>query len=100
MDTVLLTYDLDESHNDSKHSELKEEMKKFGWSDHYVIIGDPNKTMHYLPNTTLWKKDTTPAKARADLDLSGKKVGAAITRYISVEYSAWDGMPGRPYKRK
>lgn len=57
---VLLTYDVDD-----KHNEIKEELKKLGYADEYRIL--PTNTTKTLPESTLWHPEKQVSEAIKDL---------------------------------
>jgi len=99
MSKVLLTYDLEERLNESKHHQVKDAMKALGYHDHWTTGEGEAKQTWYLPNTTLWRKDITPSQAKADLESCASKAGAIVERLIAVDHLNWDGITGKPYKK-
>lgn len=97
---VLITYDLvEDAKHESKHSQVKKTMKEGGYMDSFTVTGDTTKTVYTLPNTTLWKKDTTPDQAKKDLQAAVAKHSATLERMIATEFtSTWAAIPGKPYK--
>lgn len=89
-----ITYDL----SNSGQKEVKDGMKKIGYADRWAA----NNTTYYLPNTTLWKKDTELAQALNDIKAvvakanEGRPVGNKILleRCIVVSANPWDGIAG------
>jgi len=98
---VLITYDIKSEFFETKDTEVKDGMKELGYSDFFVTStsdNPPKKTKYYLPNTTLWKNDTTPKQAKADLLSVARKVDAEVERLIALEFTDyWAAIPGKPY---
>ena len=95
MDAVI-TYDINK-----RHAEIKSEMKKLGYSDKWVI---DKKTTYYLPNTTLWKENTTLAKALDDMKSVIAKLNKTnilnpikLQRCITLSADPWNGIQGDPH---
>ncbi|WP_337965056.1 hypothetical protein [uncultured Flavobacterium sp.] len=96
MAQILITYDLQEdSLHPSKHIQVKDEMKKLGYMDSWSSDG----VTYTLPNTTLWKNEATTTQAKTDLENSAKKFGATVERFVAVEFTNWDAIQGKPYKK-
>jgi hypothetical protein len=99
---AIITYDLEEKAGQvSKHTAVKDGMKELGYLDRFSYT-DPQgkKTTYYLPNTTLWKKNTTPSEAKTDLLAVTKAKGAVAERLISNEFTDnWEAIPGKPYAK-
>jgi len=97
---VIITYDLEEkSTQASKHSEVKAGMKVLGYNDHFNYTDSAGKkTTYYLPNTTLWKKNSTPTNAKTDLLAVAKAKGATVERLFADEFTDnWVAIPGKAY---
>lgn len=97
---VLITYDLTENRlYESKHSQVKDCMKNKGYLDTFTTTDTSGKkTKYYLPNTTLWKQNTTPQQAKDDLLACAKTHSADVERLIAVEFTdKWAAIPGKPY---
>lgn len=95
MAQILLTYDLQEDVlHPSRHYEVKDEMKRLGYSDHWTF----NQKIVTLPNTTLWKTGSV-TQAKNDLINCAKKFGAVVERLVAVEFTNWDAIEGKPYGR-
>lgn len=94
-----ITYDLEEkAGQESKHSAVKSAMKKKGYSDRFWHEANGSRTTYYLPNTTLWKKNTTPAQAKADLLEVAKACNAVVERLFASEFTGnWAAIPGKEY---
>jgi len=92
---TLITYDINR-----KHGEVKSAMIK----NHYMKSWTDNGTTYYLPNTTLWKQNVTPATAVADLrsviqainNHSSANEQIKLERAIAVEFTNQGGIPGDP----
>lgn len=92
---VLITYDINK-----KHAEVKSAMQKLGYMDSWTV----DNTRYYLPNTTLWKKETSPSQAVEDiksvitaLNNSSPNNKIKLERCISVSFDKWDGISGEPH---
>ena len=98
MDT-LIKYELVENRfHESKHTQVKTTMKKNGYLDHFSCEVDGKKVMFYLPDATLWKKDTLPLQAKNDLIAAAKLHSADVERLIALEFTdKWAAVPGKPY---
>jgi len=98
MDSII-TYDLEEKvFQVSKHSEVKAGMKALGYMDCFGAIRDGVKRTYYLPNTTLWKDETTPATAKADLLKVAAAKGATVERLFADEFTTnWEAITGKAY---
>lgn len=96
---ALIKYELVENRtHESKHTQVKSTMKKNGYLDHFTCEVDGKKTTYYLPDATLWKKDTTPQQAKTDLLAAAKLHNADVERLIAVEFTEkWAAIPGKPY---
>lgn len=95
MSQILLTYDLQQNDfKESKHAEVKNEMKKMGYMDSWTA----NSKTYYLPNTTLWRKDVSLTQSKTDLHNCARKFGVIVERFVSVEFSSWDAIEGKPYR--
>jgi len=97
---AIITYDLEEkSFQESKHSAVKSGMKALGYHDHFTTTDAAGKkTTYYLPNTTLWKKDSTPATAKTDLQKVAVQKGATVERLFADEFTTnWTAIPGKAY---
>jgi hypothetical protein len=93
---VIITYDLN-----TGHSEVKAHMKSKG----YLSAWSYNDVNYYLPNTTLWKKDTELSTAKKDLEETKTYLNQTpqfqflqiiIERCIVTSANPWDGIPGIP----
>lgn len=101
---ALITYDIAVSSriDESKNSQVKDGMKEKGYHDHFTTTNKVTGvvTTYYLPNTTLWKKETTPDTALADLIEVAKLCKADVERAIATEFTGtWKAIPGKPYKK-
>lgn len=96
---ALVTYDITEGPRnlyESKHTQVKNAMKNLGYSDKF-IVGQNQTPVYYLPNTSLWKADTTPTQAKSDLLNVARQCNAEVERLIATQFDNWDGIPGKPY---
>jgi hypothetical protein len=99
---AIITYDLEEkAFQESKHTEVKTAMKALGYHDHFNFTDSAGrKTTYYLPNTTLWKKDTTPTTAKADLLKVAAEKKATVERLFADQFTDnWVAIPGKPYAK-
>ncbi|PQJ10790.1 hypothetical protein CJD36_012535 [Flavipsychrobacter stenotrophus] len=99
---TLITYDIVENiHKEAKQTQVKETMKANGYLDHFTKSGDSTNAVHYLPNTSLVKIDTTPEQAKIDLDAAVKKHGATLERCFAVgfEQGKYVAIPGKAYAK-
>ncbi len=99
---VIITYDFAENtQHKSVHSVVKKAMKDLGYMDAFKAKDpdDNNKEKtFYLPNTTLWHKDTTPQQAKKDLVAVAKKHAAVVERLFADQFTdSWAAIPGKPY---
>lgn len=98
---VLITYDIKSVPNESKDTEVKDGMKALGYMQSYSLTKDDKTTTYYLPNTTLWKQNTSPQKAKQDLQSVALRCKAEVERLIAVEWNSnWDAIPGKAYASK
>ena len=65
MARVLISYDIEKVAG--VHDYVKDEMKKLGYFDCFIVKVVQVSYLHYLPNTTLWHTNKTTAQARQDL---------------------------------
>jgi len=93
---AFITYDVSACQNDVKNG-----MVKLNYTDSWVPNG--STTRYYLPNTSLWKKDTELKTALADIQKVISGLNAAKTysqetivlwRCIVVSATPWEGIPG------
>lgn len=84
---VLITYDIDSKHTDVRKSLIEEH----GFEE--VIIGNSCTTC-YLPNTTLYQKNTTKERVLNTLKSVCAANKAKLKRAISVECSNWQALVG------
>lgn len=64
---ALISYDINTKNDSAVHNAVKECMIAKGYADRLTDLSTTNKTIFYLPNTTLWKQNITVIIARADL---------------------------------
>ena len=88
---VLLTYDVSD-----KQSEVKKELRALGYLSKFTFDG---KTI-YLPNTTVWKKDTGDFnKAISDIQTIAGFLNIKLERAIAVPWGYdWQSIIGYPPK--
>lgn len=98
---VIITYDLVENRmHESVHSTVKKAMKGLGYSDAFSAKDpeDGQTKNFYLPNTTLWHKDTTPQQAKKDLLAIAAKHSAKVERLFADQFTDnWAGISGKAY---
>lgn len=96
---ALITYDLVENRfQESKHTQVKNSMKALGYLDYFTMSIDEKTVTHYLPNTCLWKRDTTPQQAKTDLLNIARKHNADIERLLALEFTdTFAAIPGKRY---
>jgi len=98
---IIITYDIEANGGEAKNSAVKEALKKEQYFDYFTITDQSGiKTTHYLPNTSLWKKETTAAIAKADLLRVAKANGAVVERLLATQFVNWDSIPGKAYVKK
>lgn len=90
MADVLITYDVD-----SKHIEVKKKMKALGYADY--VMGGSGKPV-YLPNTTLWKTNTTPKDAVDHLRGTCDGLRVNLERAIATPFADWYALYGKPHE--
>ncbi|THF52997.1 hypothetical protein E6C50_01965 [Flavobacterium supellecticarium] len=92
---VLITYDIKEPEFGlKKDKEIKREMLALGYIDRMLVMDDG---MHYLPKSTLVKRDITPHIARHDLLKIAQKCGATVERLFATEVSMPVAITGKPF---
>lgn len=99
---AIITYDIESEKSDnSKNDEVKNGMKDLGYLDQFDTTNkNKKKVVCYLPNTTLWKSNTSPEKALQDLHTVAKEVNATIERAFADEFTAnWRAIPGMAFHR-
>jgi len=101
MNDVLITYDIAEGKGEeSKHTEVKDAMKALGYMQSFNYGEGTDKKKYYLPNTSLWKKDTTSSTAVDDLLKVAKEKKAEVERVIATKFEGWTAIQGKEYKSK
>lgn len=99
---VIVTYDLEKNlFQESKHFQVKNEMKALGYLDRFTVVNKTTniKQEYFLPNSTLWKKDTNAETVKRDLLTIAKQQGAIVERMIATKFSDWAAIPGKAYAR-
>jgi hypothetical protein len=81
---VLISYDIPHS-----HKAVKDSMKSKGYLETWNYTGS-SKT-YVLPNTTLWKPDTSSDTAMSDLKASCLAANVSIEKAVSVLGTDWVG---------
>lgn len=91
MATVLITYDVS-----AKQVQVKASLTSapYSYYDDAAKVGD---NLFNLPNTTLWKPDTTAAQAKLDMENVAKSHQVKLERAVAVEFSKMDGIKGDPH---
>ncbi len=84
---TLLTYDVGD-----KQKEVKDELLKKGYSKRLSL----QTKVCNLPNTTVWKDNTTPSTAIADIKSITANLRVKLTRAVAVDFATWDGIEGDP----
>lgn len=87
---VLVSYDITKD-----HVKFKATLKSNGYMDNW----NASQKTYYLPNTTLWKQNTTVAQAFADLQAVSKQLGLALERALAVNFepSDWAAIEGKTH---
>jgi hypothetical protein len=87
---VLITYDVNKLHKD-----VKSAMKAKGYYDYWTSNG----IAYYLPNTTLWKQNTTSDTAISDIKEITTVLGVRLERAVAVNWDNgnWSAIPGIPH---
>lgn len=88
MNKIALCYDVS-----GHQSEVKSQLESMGYADRWKQGTD----IFYLPDTTVWKKDTTSAQAAKDLDSAIANVNATLSvfdkikrrRGVAFEFTDW-----------
>jgi hypothetical protein len=90
---ALITYDIT-----IRHTEVKSAMQDKGYLDYWK----DNSQTYYLPNTSLWKKNTNPETAKADMQQvvqtlnynqpTNKQI--RLERCVAVPANPWSAIPG------
>jgi len=93
---ILITYDLaPDFWGVNKNTDVKNEMKSLGYMESFKSDG----TTYTLPNTTLWKGNTTSKQGKNDLIKCANKFNVKPERLIALEFTdIWAAIPGEPYK--
>ena len=81
---VLISYDIPHS-----HKAVKDSMKSKGYRETWNYT-DGTK-IYNLPNTTLWKPDTSSDTAMSDLKASCAAASVSLERAVSVLATEWVG---------
>ena len=99
---ILITYDIESEAGEAKNSAVKAAMKKENYLDYFTTTNSSTqvKTTYYLPNTSLWKKNTTSEDAKADLLRIAKANGATVERLFATQFINWAAIPGKQYTKK
>jgi hypothetical protein len=95
---AFITYDVS-----ARQPDIKTGMLKLGYSDSWTITNTAGTTTYYLPNTSLWRKDTELKTALADIQnviigLNNSKTiyqeKIVLERCIVTPCDSWYGIPG------
>lgn len=81
---IIISYDVD-----SKHFDIKSEMKKNGYSETWNY---PNQQSHTLPNTTLWHSNKSTDGAIADIKSVCSRLNVKLEKAIAVKASEFVGI--------
>ncbi len=84
---VLITYDIKSNHTEVRNTLITE------YDFKEIIVGDTG-TKCYLPNTTLYKRNTTKLVALNTLKQVCSDKKAELTRAIATECSNWQALIG------
>lgn len=84
----VITYDLS-----GRHAEAKILMKTRGYLDYRLY----ESAKFNLPNTTLWKPDTTEKMALDDICEVANNLGVKLERAMAFADTPWWGIPGLPH---
>ena len=101
---VLICYDIDAKHDHAIYGDVKKAMIDNGYADRLIDLADSQRRTMYLPNTTLWKKNTPVVAAREDLQAcindynKRNSTSHVLERCISLEFtSIWTGVYGKAH---
>ena len=83
---TLLTYDVSQ-----KHTEIKSELLTKGYKKKYTLSSGVECN---LPNTTVWKDNTSPTAAIADLTGITDKLRVRLERAFAVDFDTAHGIKG------
>lgn len=95
---AFITYDVS-----ARQPDVKSGMLKLGYFDHWNSDENGKKVTYYLPNTSLWKKDTELKTALSDIQKLIDSLNATklplqekilLWRCIVVSASPFVGVPG------
>jgi hypothetical protein len=81
---AVISYDIPHS-----HALVKNSMKNKGYHDKWNYTG--NSKTYMLPNTTLWKSNTSTDDALADLKASCNQVNVKLEKVVCVLGTEWVG---------
>lgn len=84
---IIITYDVP-----SKHTELKKEMAKLGYTKTIINQGRPIN----LPNTTLHHPTKTADQALTDIKGVTSTLGIKLERCIATVWESWAAIWGEP----
>ncbi len=85
----LITYDVP-----NRHKEVKDGMIAKGYAKSFKS----GEQSYILPNTTIWRANTAPATALADLQAVTTALGVKLERAIATQFDNWAAIPGEPFK--
>lgn len=88
MANVLITYDVSD-----KNKEVKDSLKAKGYSDNWTS----DKVKYSLPNTTLWKSESTAETGKVDMEAVAKINRVVLESAMAVEFTSWKGISGTPH---
>ncbi|SHJ40392.1 hypothetical protein SAMN02745146_3051 [Hymenobacter daecheongensis DSM 21074] len=95
---TLITYDIT-----IRHTEVKSAMKNKGYFDYWIA----NNQNYHLPNTSLWKKDTSQDTALADMQQVIQTLNynqplnnqIRLERCVAVPAYPWAAIPGDAHRK-
>ncbi len=90
MDAVI-NYDVS-----GRHTDVKAAMKARGYLDYWT---DPTGKAVYLPNTTLWKRNTELEPAVRDIQQAAAQYGVRLERAVALSAQPWQAIYGDPHAR-
>jgi hypothetical protein len=83
---AIISYDLN-----TAHIAVKQAMIDRGYLDHCTL----NNLTYDLPNTTLWRRNTSTGQILSDLQDCARVNRATIQRSVAVLGTDWAGYPAR-----
>ncbi|QHT68039.1 hypothetical protein GXP67_16010 [Rhodocytophaga rosea] len=80
---IIISYEVN-----SKQSAVRDIMKLKGYEE----IWTKNEVQYRLPETTLWKEDTTPSQAMEDLKKVARALNIELLGASAAEFTDWEGL--------